>query len=152
MYPTLLAHQDGYDQLIWTDATEHQYIEESGTMNVMFVIDGKLVTPATSDSILKGVTRDSIVQIAQSWNIPVEERKVSIHEIIEGIQNGSVTEAFGAGTAVVVSPFQIIGYQGKDYMMPERAASDSFAARVKEYMTDLRTGKVEDPFGWTAKI
>lgn len=152
MYPTLLAHQDGYDQLIWTDASEHQYIEESGTMNVMFVIDGKLVTPAPSDSILKGVTRDSIVQIAQSWNMPVEERKVSIHEVIEGIQNGSLTEAFGAGTAVVVSPFQVIGFQGNDYMLPERAPGDSFAARVKEYMTDLRTGKVADPFGWTVKI
>jgi branched-chain amino acid aminotransferase len=152
MYPTLLAQQSGYDQLIWTDATEHQYIEESGTMNVMFVIDGKLVTPATSDSILKGVTRDSIVQIARHWGIPVEERKVSINEVIEGIQNGSVTEAFGAGTAVVVSPIQVIGYEGKDYMLPERPATDSFANRVKTYMTDLRTGKIADEFSWTVTV
>ncbi|MEZ0607973.1 branched-chain amino acid aminotransferase [Fibrella sp. WM1] len=152
LYPTLLAQQAGYDQLIWTDATDHQYIEESGTMNVMFIIDGKLVTPATSDSILRGVTRDSIVQIARSWGLTVEERKVSINEVIEGIQNGSVTEAFGAGTAVVVSPFQAIGYEGTDYMLPERAPADSFAVRVKEYMTDLRTGKIDDPFGWAVTI
>ena len=152
MYPTLAAQQAGYDQVIWTDSTSHEYIEESGTMNVMFVMDGKLVTPATSETILKGVTRDSIVQIAHSWNIDVEERKVSVKEIIEGIQNGSVTEAFGAGTAVVVSPVQLIGYEGTDYMLPERAAADSFAARVKEYMTDLRTGKIDDPFGWAYKV
>ena len=152
MYPTLLAQQEGYDQLIWTDATEHQYIEESGTMNVMFIIDGKLVTPATSDSILKGITRDSIVQIARSWNIPVEERAVSIREVVEGIQSGTVTEAFGAGTAVVVSPIQAISYGGIDYMLPERPADDSFAARVKAYMTDLRTGKIDDPFGWVYAV
>lgn len=152
LYPTMQAQQAGYDQLIWTDATEHQYIEESGTMNVMFVIDGKLVTPALSDSILNGVTRRSIIDIAESWDMSVEERNISIREVIEGIENGSLTEAFGAGTAVVVSPFQVIGYEGKDYMLPERAPADSFAIRVKEYMNDLRTGKIEDTFGWTYKV
>ena len=152
LYPTMQAQQAGYDQLIWTDATEHQYIEESGTMNVMFVIDGKLVTPALSDSILNGVTRRSIIDIAESWDMSVEERNISIREVIEGIENGSLTEAFGAGTAVVVSPFQVIGYEGKDYMLPEHAPADSFAIRVKEYMNDLRTGKIEDTFGWTYKV
>ncbi|GAB3553768.1 branched-chain amino acid aminotransferase [Spirosoma fluminis] len=148
MYPTLLAQQQGYDQLIWTDAREHKYIEESGTMNIMFVIDGKLITPATSDSILKGVTRDSILQIARSWGMEVEERLVSIEEVISGIETGRLTEAFGAGTAVGSSPYSLIGYNGKDHMLPEVAPADSFAVRVKNYLADLRTGKVEDTFGW----
>ncbi len=152
MYPTQLAQQEGYDQLIWTDATEHQYIEESGTMNVMFVMDGKLVTPALSDSILNGVTRKSILDIARSWGMTVEERQVSLREMVAGIENGSLTEAFGVGTAAVVSPIQTIGYEGTDYMLPERAAADSFAIRVKNYMADLRTGNTPDTFGWTYTI
>ncbi|KAA9340386.1 MULTISPECIES: branched-chain amino acid aminotransferase [Larkinella] len=152
MYPTLLAQQAGYDQLMWTDATEHKYIEESGTMNIMFVIDGKLVTPATSDSILKGVTRDSILKVVKSWGIEVEERKVSIQEVIEGIENGSLTEAFGAGTAVVVSPYSLIGYEGKDYMLSEVPKENSLAHRIFTYLNDLRTGRSEDTFGWMHKV
>ena len=148
LYPTLMAQQQGYDQLIWTDAIEHKYIEESGTMNILFVIDGKLVTPATSDSILKGVTRDSILTIARSWGMEVEERKVSIEEIITGIETGRVTEAFGAGTAVGSSPYSLIGYEGKDYMLPEFAPEESVAIRVRHYLSDLRTGKIADEFGW----
>ena len=148
LYPTLMAQQQGYDQLIWTDAIEHKYIEESGTMNILFVIDGKLVTPATSDSILKGVTRDSILKIARSWGMEVEERKVSIEEVITGIETGRVTEAFGAGTAVGSSPYSLIGYEGKDYMLPEFAPEESVAVRVKNYLSDLRTGKIADEFGW----
>ncbi|MGA0560651.1 branched-chain amino acid aminotransferase [Larkinella sp. VNQ87] len=152
MYPTMLAQQEGYDQLMWTDATEHKYIEESGTMNIMFVIDGKLVTPATSDSILKGVTRDSIIQVVKSWGIPVEERKVSIQEVIEGISNGNLTEAFGAGTAVVVSPYSLIGFEGKDYMLPEIAKENALATRIYNYLNDLRTGRINDMFGWMHKV
>lgn len=152
MYPTMLAQQQGYDQLIWTDAREHKYIEESGTMNIMFMIDGKLITPATSDSILKGVTRDSILQIARSWSVPVEERLVSIEEVISGIETGQLTEAFGAGTAVVVSPYSLIGHNGKDHLLPELSLTDSFAIRVKNYLTDLRTGKIADAFGFVHTI
>lgn len=152
MYPTLLAQQQGYDQLIWTDAREHKYIEESGTMNIMFVIDGKLVTPATSDSILKGVTRDTLLQIARGWGIDVEERQVSIDEVVSGIENGRLTEAFGAGTAVVVSPYSLIGYNGTDYMLPEFAPEDSMAVRLKNQLNAIRTGKVEDTFGWVHRV
>lgn len=152
MYPTLQAQQQGYDQLIWTDAREHKYIEESGTMNIMFILDGKLVTPATSDSILKGVTRDSIIQVAKSWGITVEERLVSIDEIISGIETGRITEAFGAGTAVGSSPYSLIGYNGTDYKLPELADEDSFAVRVLNYLGDLRTGKIADEFGWMHSI
>ena len=148
MYPTLLAQQQGYDQLIWTDAITHEYIEESGTMNIMFVIDGKLVTPALSDTILRGITRDSIIQVARQLGIAVEERKVSVHEVIEGIENGSLTEAFGAGTAVVVSPYALIGYEGNDYMLPEYPAENSVAKRVADYLLELRAGRIADEFGW----
>ncbi len=151
LYPAKLAQKQGYDQLLWTDAQEHKYFEESGTMNVMFIKDGKLITPAFSDTILKGITRDSMVQIAQSWGMEVEQRKVSVEEIIAGIQNGSVTEAFGAGTAVVVSPFSVIGYEGVDYELPA-LTDDSFAVKAKKYLTDIRTGKVGDIFGWIWKV
>ncbi len=152
MYPTLMAQQEGYDQLIWTDAITHEYIEESGTMNIMFVIDGKLVTPALSDSILRGVTRDSIIQVAKHLGVEVEERKVSVREIISGIESGRLTEAFGAGTAVVVSPYSLIGYQGVDYMLPEYPGEDSFAKRAADYLIALRAGRIADEFGWMHKI
>lgn len=152
MYPTMLAQQQGYDQLIWTDAREHKYIEESGTMNIMFMIDGKLITPATSDSILKGVTRDTILQIARTWGIPVEERPVSIDEVIRAIETGRLTEAFGAGTAVGCSPYSLIGYNGKDHKLPELSPTDSFAMRAKNFLADLRTGKIGDEFGFVHTI
>jgi branched-chain amino acid aminotransferase len=146
--PTLMAQQQGYDQLIWTDAITHEYIEESGTMNIMFSIDGKIVTPALSDSILKGVTRDSVLQVARALGIAVEERQVSVREVIDGIESGSVTEAFGVGTAVVVSPYSLIGFEGRDYVLPELNAADSLAQRIADYLLDLRTGKTDDTFGW----
>ncbi|TAE40305.1 MAG: branched-chain amino acid aminotransferase [Runella slithyformis] len=151
LHPAKLAQQQGYDQLIWTDAREHAYIEESGTMNVMFSIDGKLITPAVSDTILNGVTRKSIVEIARHWGIPVEERRVSLQEVIEAIQKGQLEAAFGAGTAVVVSPFAVIGYDGIDYELPA-LTEDSFAIRAKKFLTEIRTGQIADPFGWVVKI
>ncbi|MFN4147238.1 MAG: branched-chain amino acid aminotransferase [Runella sp.] len=150
LYPAKLAQQQGYDQLIWTDARDHAFIEESGTMNVMFVIDGKLITPAVSDTILDGVTRKSIVDIARHWGMTVEERKVSVKEVIEAIKENRLEAAFGAGTAVVVSPFGVIGYEGTDYPLPA-VTPDSFVSKVKAYLSDIRTGKVEDPFGWVVR-
>lgn len=151
LYPAKLAQEEGYDQLIWTDARDHAYIEESGTMNIMFVINGTLVTPHVSETTLDGITRKSIVAVAKHWGVPVEERKVSVQEIVEALKNGTLDAAFGAGTAVVISPFATIAYDGVDYTVPE-VKPDSFVAKVKSYLTDLRTGKVEDPFGWTMKI
>lgn len=151
LHPTQLAQAQGYDQLLWTDALTHEYFEESGTMNTMFIINGKLVTPTTSETILKGITRDSIVKIAKHWKIEVEERRVSVKEIVEGIQSGAVTEAFGAGTAVVVSAFSAIGYNGTDLKLPVQT-NESFATRVKNFLDDLRSGKIADPFGWIVKV
>ncbi len=151
LYPTKLAQEAGYDQLIWTDAREHQYVEEAGTMNFMFIIDGKLVTPAVSDSILDGITRKSIVQVAQDWGMTVEERRVSIEEIISGIESGRMQEAFGAGTAAVVSVIRTIGFEGRDYDLPT-PAGDSFAQRVKAHLDDVKYGRAADPHGWVLKV
>ena len=117
----------------------------------MFILNGKLVTPYVSETTLDGVTRKSIVAIAQHWGIPVEERRISVKEIIDALKDGSLEAAFGAGTAVVISPFATIAYEGVDYPLPE-VKDDSFVAKVKNYLTDIRTGKAEDVFGWTLKV
>jgi branched-chain amino acid aminotransferase len=151
LYPSKLAQDQGYTQLLWTDALEHKYFEESGTMNVMFVKNNVLLTPNTSSTILKGITRDTLLQLAKSMGIETEERKVSVKEIIEGIQDGSVTEVFGVGTAVVVSPFAAIGFEGMDYVLPT-ITEQSYSSKLKNALNDLRTGKVTDTFGWVWKV
>lgn len=151
LYPARLAQQQGFDQILWTDAKTNSYFEESGTMNVMFVLDNKLVTPAVSSTILDGITRRSIVEIAKSWGIEVEERRVSVAEIIDALKQNRLQTAFGAGTAVVVSPFSVISHEGVDYQLP-LSDENSFVIKVKNYLTDIRTGAVADPFGWMLKI
>jgi branched-chain amino acid aminotransferase len=151
MYPTKLAQKDGYNQLIWTDASEHRYVEESGTMNALFVIDGRIITPATSTSILDGITRKSVLQLARDWGMPVEERKVSVHEIIEALQNGTLTEAFGVGTAATIAPMAVIGFEGTDYELPALTEA-SFARRVGKALDDIRAGQAPDPHGWMVRV
>lgn len=150
-YPTNLARQQGFDQVLWTDAKEHKYIDEAGVMNVMFVIDGKLVTPKLSTAILDGVTRDSILKLAPALGITVEERRVSVDEVVDGIKSGKLTEAFGTGTAAVVSPIATITVQGKDHHLPPVAA-DSFQLRAKAKLNNIRMGIEPDPFGWNYLI
>ena len=150
LYPTQLANQEGYDQIIWTDAATHQYVEEAGTMNLMFIIDGALVTAPTGDTILDGVTRKTVLQIAKDWGLNVQERPLSIDELVQGIQNGKVTEAFGAGTAAVIAPIYSIGLNGKDYQLPERKESD-FSVKVYKEINDIRLGLKEDTHNWVWK-
>jgi branched-chain amino acid aminotransferase len=151
LYPTKLAVDAGYDQIIWTDASEHKYVEEAGTMNLMFVIDGVLVTAPTGDTILDGVTRKSILQVARDWGMEVEERALSIKELTEGITSGKVQEAFGAGTAAVIAPIRTIGYDGVDYELPART-EDSFSMKVFKEIDGIKTGKIADTRGWVMKI
>lgn len=151
LYPTQLANKDGYDQIIWTDAATHQYVEEAGTMNLMFIIDGVLVTAPTGDTILDGVTRKSVLQIAKDWGMKVEERQLSIKELVDGILNGSVTEAFGAGTAAVIAPIQTIGFEGKDYELAARTDSD-FSAKVFKEINQIRLGEIPDTRNWIWKV
>jgi branched-chain amino acid aminotransferase len=146
-YPTQQARKEGYDQVLWTDSKENKYIEESGMMNVMFVINDTLVTPPLSDSILDGITRDSLLTIARDLAYKTEERQVSIQELENAFKKGTVTEAFGAGTAAVVAPIGTIHINGVDFQLPEYSKT-SISARLKIKMERLRTGKEEDKFGW----
>lgn len=152
LYPTKLAHDAGYDQIIWTDASEHRYVEEAGTMNLLFVIDGKLVTAPTGDTILDGVTRKSILTLAKTWGIEVEERLLSINEIVEGIKNGRLTEAFGAGTAAVIAPINVIGYEGVDYQIAEINENDSISKKMFRAIDDIKLGRVRDENNWVLKF
>ena len=151
MYPTRLAQQQGYHQLLWTDASEHRYIEESGTMNIMFVIDGRLITPALSTSILDGITRRSVLQLARDWGMPVEERRVSSHEIVEALTAGTLQEAFGVGTAATVAAIATIGFEGQDYDLPATQA-EAFAPRAGAALAAIRVGTATDTHGWMVPV
>ncbi len=151
LYPAQLALQQGYDQLLWTDGREHKYFEESGTMNVVFVINGKIITPSTSDSILKGITRDSILQLARDWDVKVEERPVSVEEVITALKNGTLEEAFGVGTAATIAPIAVIAHEGTEYTLPEVAAR-KLSNRLKHTLDDIKIGNAPDPHKWVFKV
>jgi branched-chain amino acid aminotransferase len=147
-YPTQIAREEGFDQILWTDHKEHRYIDEVGMMNVMFVLGGKLITPKLTSAILEGITRDSILTLARDMAIyPVEERKIAMEEIKEGFIKGTLTEAFGTGTAAVVAPIAVIHIDGKDYQIPV-AGPTSFQQQVKEKLKNMRLGLEPDPYGW----
>ena len=151
LHPSKLAHQKGYHQLIWTDARHHKYVEESGTMNLMFVINDTLITPPLSDTILAGITRDSVLTIARDWGMKVEERKISVDEIVEAIKNKSLQEAFGTGTAATIANICLIAHEEKDYDLP-RLTDKSFSTRVAKELDDIKKGRVADKFGWIYKV
>ena len=149
-YPTQLAIEKGYNQVIWTDDNSHEYIEEAGAMNIFIRIGDTLITSPTNDRILDGITRKSIIQIAQDTGIDVEVRKITVSEVISAAQNGNLKEMFGAGTAAVISPIAGFGYQGTDYNLPE--LETPFASTLKKTITDIQTNKTEDPYGWRVMV
>lgn len=149
-YPTQLANEKGYQQVIWTDDHNHEYIEEAGAMNIFIRINDTLVTGPTSDRILDGITRKSILGIANDEGIPVEVRKITVHEVVEAAKKGTLKEMFGAGTAAVVSPIASFGYKEVDYDLPE--LSESYAAMLKKRITDIQYNRAEDKFGWRYQI
>ena len=149
--PTKKAQNEGFTQIIWTYAISHEYIEECGTMNIMFRIDDKIITPKLSDSILGGITRDSIITIAKQKGILVEERRISVSEIIEKYNNGSIKEAFGVGTAVTLNPIDSITFKDKVINI-KVLEQDSFATILKKELLDIQYGKIEDINGWTFKV
>lgn len=151
LYPTKLAQQKGYQQVIWTDSETHQYVEESGTMNLMFVIGDTLLTPALSDTILSGITRDSVLTLARDWGLKVEERKISIREVLTAQGNGTLKEAFGCGTAATIAQIIGIGFEGKDYTLPP-VEERKFSTKVDEVLRNIRKGKTEDKFHWMMKV
>ncbi len=151
IYPAKLAQDQGYHQLIWTDGIEHKYVEESGTMNVMFVMNNTLITPALSDSILAGITRDSVLTLARHWGMKVEERKISVDELVDGLKRGLVTEAFGAGTAATIAHIELIGHEGKDYYLPEIGKRE-FSNKVYRELDAIKRAQKPDLFGWIMKM
>lgn len=152
LYAAKLGQAQGFHQLIWTDATEHQYIEESGTMNIMFVLDGVLLTPSEQgDTILKGTTKRTVLDIAKSWGMPVEERRVSVTEIVAAIKDGRLTEAFGAGTAATIAHIAKIGYRD-ELLELGPVAERTFSNKVKHYLDELKAGRIEDTLHWLVKI
>ena len=149
-YPTKLANAHGFTQVIWTDILEHKYIEECGTMNMWFRINDKLVTPSLSDSILAGITRDSIIKLASVNGIELEERRVSVEEIIDASNQGTLKEVFGSGTAVTIVSVQSITYRNKKLLIP--AQSNSFAKSLKKQLQDIQYGRVEDTYKWITML
>ncbi len=149
-YPTQLAKAKGYQQVIWTDDTTHEFIEEAGAMNVFIRINDTLLTSPVSDRILDGITRKSILQLAEAEGIKTDVRKVKVSELVEASRNGSLKEMFGAGTAAVISPISGFGFRGEDFDIPE--LENTFASQLKNRIINIQTNKTEDPFGWRVKL
>ncbi|PKV52351.1 branched-chain amino acid aminotransferase [Aquimarina sp. MAR_2010_214] len=149
-YPTKLAQEQGYQQIIWTDSNAHEYMEEAGTMNVFFRVNDTLLTAPVSDRILDGITRKSLITIAEKEGIKVDVRPVKVSEIVEAAKNGSLKEVFGAGTAAVVSPVKAFGYKGEHYEIEKQ--ENSYASHFKKALMDIQYNKAEDTFGWRYKV
>lgn len=145
-YPTKLAKEQGYDQVLWTDSKNHEFIEESGTMNVMFVIDGTLLTPPLSGTILDGITRDSLLTIAQEKGIKTEVRPIRHKEIIDALASGKRVEAFGAGTAAVIAPIEVIAVGGKEYTC--YLGEDALMYQLANDLLAIRKGHQPDNHNW----
>lgn len=146
LYPVELARKKGYKDVLWLDGEHKKYANEVGTMNIFFVIDGKLVTPETDGTILEGITRSSIITLANDFGYKVEERPISIDEIVDAHQTGRLTEMFGTGTAVVVNPINRFGYKDMDYELD--VTKFEIAPRLKNELEGIQKGKIADRYGW----
>lgn len=146
-----IVEKEGFAQVLWLDGVEKKYIEEVGSMNVFFKINGEIVTPALNGSILHGVTRDSVIQLLKHWDLPVVERRVSMEELAEAHQNGTLEEAFGTGTAAVISPIGQLTWENTDYIIHDGKTGD-IAKKLYETLTGIQYGKIEDPFDWIVKV
>ncbi|NCX95719.1 MAG: branched-chain amino acid aminotransferase [Chitinophagia bacterium] len=149
-YPTAQARAEGYDQVIWTDSKEHAYIEESGTMNIVCVIDGTIITPALSGTILDGVTRSSLLTIARDKGIAVEERRLKVSELQAALEAGKRVELFGAGTAAVVAPIAQISIGDNNYHT--HIAPDALMYTLRDALNSIRQGKAADSYGWNTVV
>jgi branched-chain amino acid aminotransferase len=145
--PARNAQEKGFTQVLWLDAIEHRFIEEVGTMNIFFLIDGKLMTPRLGGSVLPGITRRSVIELAKEWDVPVEERKISIDEIFEANENGLLQEVFGSGTAAVISPVGLIHHRGETITL-DREHIGPFAEKMYNEITGIQYGSKEDEHGW----
>lgn len=151
LYPAKLAQQQGFQQLIWTDAIEHKYIEESGTMNIVFRSHNTVFSPKVSDTILRGITRESVLELAREWDYNVEERPIEVAEIVDLLRKGELHEAFGAGTAATIAPISTIHYEGTNFDL-QPYSEWTFAQRAAKEMDDIKKGRVADRHQWNLKI
>jgi len=147
--PTELAKAKGYDQVLWLDAVEHKYIQEVGTMNIFFKIDGKILTPNRDGSILDGITRMSVIDILRDKGYEVIERAITIDEIVEASKNGNLEEAFGTGTAVGIAYIQDIGLDGETIHVSNESP---VGLEINNTLNAIKTGEIEDKFGWMTKV
>ena len=150
-YPAKKAQENGFDQVLWLDAFDHEYIEEVGTMNIFFIIDGVLVTPELSGTILPGITRNSIIQLAKHWDMPIQERRISIEEVMQAGKKGTLDEVFGAGTAAVVAPVDEIHHDGESVTLNIESRGP-VGQRFYDTITGIQRGNLEDPFNWITPI
>lgn len=141
------AAEAGYTQVLWLDGIEQKYVEEVGSMNIFFVINNELITPELTGSILPGITRDSVLQLAQQWGMSVNERKISIDEVLEAHQTGTLTEVFGSGTAAVISPVGELKYEDKIILIGDGKVGP-MAQKFFDAMTDIQYARSEDVMGW----
>ncbi len=148
MYPTHEVKRKGYDQILWTDALHHKYVQEIGTMNVFFIVDGVAITPdLSSGTILAGVTRASIIQLLQEFGIQVEERPIDINELVTAYREGKLTEAFGSGTAASMSYIQSLTYKEERLELKDVSEWD-IAPKIKKHLDDIRYGRIDDKYNW----
>ena len=151
LYPTRIANQEGFDQLIWLDAAEHKFIEESGTMNLMVIIGDTIVTPPSGSTVLNGITRDSVLKIAQDLGYKTEVRRLSIQEVIDAHNNGELKDMFGTGTAVTITHIAEFGYKGKLYTLP-LAAERKISLHLKSELEGIKRGKISTKHDWIVKF
>ncbi|MFN1835488.1 branched-chain amino acid aminotransferase [Balneola sp. MJW-20] len=149
--PARKAQQNGYTQVLWLDAIENKYIEEVGTMNIHFLIGDTLVTPALTGSILPGVTRRSVIQLAREWGLNVEERRISIDEVFDAYDDGDLKEVFGSGTAAVVSPVGLIEHNGRTIRLDQDEPGE-FTQRCYDEITGIQYGRIEDTHNWVHEV
>ena len=144
------AKKRGFDQVLWLDARDHQYVEEVGTMNIFFVIDGTIITPPLDGTVLDGITRRSVLALSRHWGLPTEERQISMTEIVAAHESGRLQEVFGSGTAAVISQVGELNYQGKSMIIQE--PDDSLRQRFFSTITAIQHGEAADTFGWTEPV
>jgi branched-chain amino acid aminotransferase len=145
------AQKRGFTQVLWLDAAERRYVEEVGSMNILFKIAGKVVTPPLGGTILAGVTRDSVLHLLKSWGVPVEERRISIDEVMEAHAKGSLEEIFGAGTAAVISPVGLLDYKGRSIAISD-GKTGPLALKLYDEVTGIQYGRRPDPFHWITPV
>lgn len=145
------AHQEGYTQVLWLDGVEQKFLEEVGSMNIFFVIDGEIITPKLNGSILPGITRDSVIRLAEHWKMRISERQISIDELVSAQTAGKLDEIFGSGTAAVISPVGELKYGDRVFQIGDNKVGP-MARQFYDAITDIQYGRADDPMGWIEKV